>query len=88
MTGAGQGIGRAIALAYAAEGAGVLAIGRTAAKLAELEGAAPGIRGVALDVTDLRAEEVLAAEPADILVNCAGLVAPGGVIGSRDADWE
>jgi 2-keto-3-deoxy-L-fuconate dehydrogenase len=88
VTGAGQGIGRAIALAYAAEGAGVLAIGRTAAKLAELEGAAPGIRGVALDVTDLRAEDVLAAEPADILVNCAGLVAPGGVIGSRDADWE
>lgn len=88
VTGAGQGMGRAIALAYAAEGAMVLAIGRTAAKLAELPEISPGIRCMALDVTDPRAEGALTAEPADILVNCAGLVAPGGVIGSRDVDWE
>ncbi len=88
VTGAGQGIGRAIALAYAAEGARVLAIGRTAAKLAALPDLAPGIRPLAIDVTDPQTESTLSAEPSDILVNCAGLVVAGGVIGSRDADWE
>jgi 2-keto-3-deoxy-L-fuconate dehydrogenase len=41
-----------------------------------------------LDVTDPEAERVLSAEPVDILVNCAGLVAAGGILGSKDADWE
>jgi 2-keto-3-deoxy-L-fuconate dehydrogenase len=88
VTGAGQGIGRAIAIAFAAEGAEVLAISRTGGKLADLPGLSPAIRSASLDVTDPEAERVLAIEPADILVNCAGFVAAGGVIGSRDADWE
>jgi 2-keto-3-deoxy-L-fuconate dehydrogenase len=85
VTGAGQGIGRAIALAYAAEGASVLAVSRTADKLADLP---EEMRVLALDVTAPGAEALLAAERADILVNCAGLVVPGGLIGSADEDWE
>lgn len=88
VTGAGQGIGHAIAVAFAAEGANVLAISRTGAKLAELQRASPSIRTATLDVTEPEAERLLSAEPVDILVNCAGFVATGGVIGSRDADWE
>lgn len=52
VTGAGQGIGRAIALAFAAEGAAVVAASRTLAKMQDLPGRAPSIRPVALDVTD------------------------------------
>jgi 2-keto-3-deoxy-L-fuconate dehydrogenase len=88
VTGAGQGIGRAIALAYAAEGASVLAISRSAAPLADLASCSAAIRTLALDVTDPAAEVDVAAEAPDILVNCAGVVLPGSVVGSRDADWQ
>ena len=87
ITAAAQGIGRATALAYAAEGARVIATDLNAAKLAEL---GAGIETRALDVTDGAAirEAVQAAGPIYVLFNCAGFVHQGTILDSTDADWE
>jgi 2-keto-3-deoxy-L-fuconate dehydrogenase len=89
VTGAGQGIGRAIALAFAREGATVIAASRTEAKLRALPEQAPAILPVALDVTDGAAVARVIAEagPLDILVNCAGWVHDGTILDCSDADW-
>ena len=88
VTAAGQGIGRASALAYAAEGASVLATDRDAAKLAGLEGA--GIETLALDVLDdaAVAAAITGAGPLDVLFNCAGFVHQNTVETCTDADWD
>ena len=52
LTGAGQGIGRAVALAFAEEGATVIASSRTVAKMDDLPGINAAITPVALDVMD------------------------------------
>lgn len=84
VTAAGQGIGRASALACAAEGARVIATDRDAALL---DGLPEGAR--VLDVTDPAAITALAAEvgPLDGLFNCAGFVHHGTVLDISDADW-
>jgi 2-keto-3-deoxy-L-fuconate dehydrogenase len=85
VTAAGQGIGRAIAEAYASEGAKVIA---TDLKADLLQGI--GAADVyALDVTDKVAVQaaVRDAEP-DILVNCAGVVHSGTVLDATDADFD
>jgi 2-keto-3-deoxy-L-fuconate dehydrogenase len=89
VTGAGQGIGRAVALAFAREGASVVAASRTAEKMADLPARAPGITPVQLDVTDGPAvmRVVEAAGPLDILFNCAGWVHAGTLLDCTDADW-
>ncbi|MEM6762188.1 MAG: SDR family oxidoreductase [Pseudomonadota bacterium] len=90
ITGAGQGMGRAAALAFAAEGASVLATSRTLAKLVDLSAENPAIDIAALDVGEASdiASVVAAAGALDILVNCAGWVANGSLMNSSDADWE
>jgi 2-keto-3-deoxy-L-fuconate dehydrogenase len=87
ITAAAQGIGRATAMAYAAEGARVIATDLNAAKLAEL---GAGIEAHTLDVTDSAAirDTVAAAGPIDILFNCAGFVHQGTILDSTDADWD
>ncbi|MBU6498142.1 MAG: SDR family oxidoreductase [Rhodospirillales bacterium] len=88
VTAAAQGIGRATALAFAAEGARVFATDINAAKLAELDG--PGLRTARLDVLDPSAIAAAAAEcgPIDILFNCAGFVHQGSVLEATEAEWQ
>jgi NAD(P)-dependent dehydrogenase (short-subunit alcohol dehydrogenase family) len=77
VTGAARGIGRAVAAAYAREGATVYALDRLAAELPE---AAQGMRPVALDLRDAAAVARTFAEieaeagRVDVLVNNAGVI--------------
>ena len=89
ITAAGQGIGRAAAIAMAAEGARVWATDINAAALKTLE-ATPGIVTRTLDVTDAAQVEKLAAEVGrlDILFNCAGFVHHGTVLECSPEDWD
>ncbi len=89
VTGAGQGIGRAIALAYAAEGAEVVAASRTLSKMSDLPSMAAAIIPVELDVTDGAAVEQVIGKAGriDILVNCTGWVHNGSVLETSDVDW-
>ena len=57
VTGGGSGIGRATARAFAAQGARVLVVGRTAERLAETAGDDPGIRTLVADLVDRAAPE-------------------------------
>src|SRR3546814_17223668 len=88
VTAAAQGIGRATALALAAEGAAVTATDINIARLEELT----GTRGIAvrrLDVLDAQAVHSLAAElpPLDVLCNVAGYVHPGSILPCPEAAW-
>ncbi|WP_079198030.1 SDR family oxidoreductase [Streptomyces sp. CB03911] len=86
VTGAGSGIGRATAQAFAAQGVRVLAVGRRPGPLAETAAAAPDrIHPFAADVTGAGApEEIVRAAldrfgRVDVLVNNAGIVRAGGL---------
>src|SRR6478735_2540754 len=81
VTAAGQGIGRASALAMAAEGAQVWATDVNPRLLDSFEGV-EGVRCVQLDVLDKAAiSRVIGAMPSiDILFNCAGFVHSGTVL--------
>jgi len=89
VTAAGQGIGKASAIAMAGEGAAVWATDVNPALLASYAGMA-GIQTAVLDVLDKSAIVRLAADlPAlDVLFNCAGFVHAGTVLDASDADWE
>jgi NAD(P)-dependent dehydrogenase (short-subunit alcohol dehydrogenase family) len=73
VTGAGKGIGRAIARMAARRGASVVAVSRTAADLETLADEI-GCRTVTADLADADAarDAARAAQPVDYLVNCAG----------------
>ena len=89
LTAAGQGIGRAVALAFVREGAEVLATDVNAAALEALR-AECGCRVQVLDVTDPAAIAAAAASagPVDVLFNGAGIVHAGTVLECSDADWD
>ena len=88
VTAAAQGIGRAVAVAFAREGASVIATDVNQAKLAEI--ASSGIVTRRLDVTDDAAIQAFSREIAtpNILVNCAGFVHHGTVLECTLKDWD
>lgn len=87
VTAAGQGIGQATALAFAAEGAEVIATDLDGEKLAHL--ASLRLRTATLDVLDPLAimEAAAAAGPVDILFNCAGIVHQGTVLEATEEEF-
>jgi 2-keto-3-deoxy-L-fuconate dehydrogenase len=89
VTAAGAGIGRAIALAFAREGAHVIATDLKPALIEDLKG--QGIAETyALDVRDTNAVKALAAKvgAVDILCNAAGFVHHGTVLTTSEDDWD
>ena len=87
VTAAGQGIGRASALAMAREGATVLATDVNAAALASL--ADQGLETLVLNVREPSsiAAAVTAAGRVDALFNCAGFVAAGNILDCDEDQW-
>ena len=90
VTAAGQGIGRATALAFAREGAVVWATDINEEALASLAEEAPGIVTRRLDVTDAQAisDTLRQGDAFDILFNCAGHVHNGTILDCSEADWQ
>ena len=87
VTAAGQGIGRASALAMQREGARVIATDINSKTLAEL--AAAGLETRLLNVRDPAAVAQIAADlpETSVLFNCAGFVANGTILECSDDDW-
>jgi 3-oxoacyl-[acyl-carrier protein] reductase len=98
VTGAGRGIGRAIALKFANEGADVVVVSRTQENsekvAAEIRALGRKAWAHAVDVADAAAvnaaaEKILAeADKVDILVNNAGVTRDGLLMRMSDADWD
>lgn len=98
VTGAGRGIGRAIALRFAAEEADVVCLSRTVENsekvAAEVQAAGRKAWPFAVDLADSRAvegvaEKILAATgKVDILVNNAGVTRDGLLMRMSEEDWD
>ncbi|HEY4416058.1 MAG TPA: 3-oxoacyl-[acyl-carrier-protein] reductase [Verrucomicrobiae bacterium] len=98
VTGAGRGIGRAIALKYATEGADVVVVSRTQENsekvAAEIRTLGRKAWAFAVDVADgaavtAAADKILAdCGKVDILVNNAGVTRDGLLMRMSDADWD
>lgn len=90
VTAAGQGIGRATALAFAKEGARVLATDINDAALDALDGMSKQIEVRRLDVSDASAIADLfrARSDFDVVFNCAGYVHQGTILDCGEADWR
>ncbi len=89
VTAAGQGIGQAIALAFAAEGADVIATDINAETLKQIEGK-DSIQTQVLDVLDADAINAIAKQAGalNILANVAGYVHHGSILECSDKDWD
>jgi len=98
VTGAGRGIGRAIALKFASEGADIVCVSRTAENSEKVAGEVRALGrkawAFAVDVSDAAAvsaaaEKILAeCGKVDILVNNAGVTRDGLLMRMSDADWD
>ena len=93
VTGGSSGIGRATALAFASQGASVVATARRSDQLEALCNEANPLSGtieaVAGNLTDADFAEHLAkaADPVDVLVNCAGMLGHGPFLDTDPAEW-
>jgi len=95
VTGASRGLGRAMAVALAEQGARVLAVARTVEDLRQLEATAPeAIRSKACDMRDLAAVAALADQAVaefgsiDIVVNNAGIAPAGAFLEQPESLWN
>ncbi|MDJ0388552.1 SDR family oxidoreductase [Roseomonas sp. E05] len=95
VTGAGSGLGRAIAIALAAEGARLLLVDRDAAALDSLLPLCPGAIAVAGDVARAAEMEHAAREamqrlgPVSLLVTAAGILGPTQpAVDAAEEDWD
>jgi 3-oxoacyl-[acyl-carrier protein] reductase len=98
ITGAGRGIGRAIALKFAGEGADIACVSRTAENAekvaAEVRALGRKAWAYAVDVSDAAAvaaagEKITQdAGKVDILVNNAGVTRDGLIMRMSEADWD
>ena len=90
ITAAGQGIGLATALAFANEGAEVVATDINQDTLNSLSNENPRIESRLLDVTKPEEIQQVAEEtgPIDVLFNCAGFVHHGTILDCEESDWE
>lgn len=90
VTAAGQGIGRASAIAMRKEGARVIATDINEAALADLKAAHPAIETRLLDVRnkDQIAEFASSIATLDVLFNCAGFVAHGTILECDEDQWS
>jgi 2-keto-3-deoxy-L-fuconate dehydrogenase len=90
ITSAGQGIGRAAALAMVAEGAKVIATDINEAALADLARENSAISTRKLDVTKQAEVDAVAQsiDPPDVLFNCSGYVHAGTIMEVVDKDWD
>ena len=89
VSAAARGIGKAIALGFAAEGASVMATDLDSEELSALNGA-DGITTRVLDVTNATAVNQLAVAVGrvDVLCNIAGYVHHGSILDLEEEDWD
>ncbi|MCA9189788.1 MAG: SDR family oxidoreductase [Pirellulaceae bacterium] len=89
VTAAGQGIGRAIAIACLQEGAAVYATDINVDTLEELKTTHPGLETALLDVRDTAAIADISARigTVDAIVHCAGYVHHGTILECEEQDW-
>lgn len=89
VTAAGQGIGKASALAMAADGAQVIATDVNEKLLESFRGVA-NVQTMRLDVLDKAAigQAVKALPQCNVLFNCAGFVHNGSILQATDEEWE
>lgn len=95
VTGAAGGIGRATVLAFAAEGAGVVAVGRNAGGLEPVrQGGGPLIHTLGADLRDAEQAPLVISRSLellgglDVLVNCAGCAFQEEVLSANLRTWQ
>src|SRR5579872_1301183 len=89
VTAAGQGIGRATAIAFAREGAEVWATDINVEALNSLAKEVPNIKIQKLNVLNSEEISALANQLAiDILFNCVGHVHQGTILDCTEKDWD